>query len=55
MKDISGLNHPIYFESEKNQSKLIPQLLTEGESGLATLMDWMISLKQSNSLSRQKY
>ena len=48
MKDISGLNHPIYSESEKNQSKLIPQLLKEGESGLATLMDWMISLKRES-------
>ncbi|WP_019507825.1 GUN4 domain-containing protein [Pleurocapsa sp. PCC 7319] len=52
MKDISGLNHPIYSESEKNQSKLIPQLLKEGEAGLETLMDWMISLgKESDNLA----
>ena len=49
MKDISGLNHPIYTESEKNQLKLIPQLLEEGEAGLKTLMDWMVSLEQEST------
>ncbi|MDJ0569055.1 MAG: GUN4 N-terminal ARM-like repeat domain-containing protein [Pleurocapsa sp. MO_192.B19] len=49
MKDISGLNHPIYTESEKNQLKLIPQLLEEGEAGLKTLTDWMVSLEQEST------
>ena len=55
MEDISGLNHPIYSESEKNQLKLIPQLLKEGEAGLKTLMDWMVSLeKESHNLALGK-
>ncbi len=45
MEDISGLNHQIYSESEKNQLKLIPQLLAEGEAGLKVLTDWMLSLR----------
>ena len=45
MEDISGLNHQIYSESPKNQLKLIPQLLAEGEAGLKVLMDWMLSLR----------
>jgi GUN4-like/ARM-like repeat domain, GUN4-N terminal len=45
MQDISGLNHQIYLESEKNQLKLIPQLSAEGEAGLKVLMDWMLSLR----------
>lgn len=49
MEDISGLNHPIYSESEKTQLKLIPQLLEEGEAGLKTLMDWMVSLEKESA------
>ena len=45
MENISGLNHQIYSESPKNQLKLIPQLLAEGEAGLKVLMDWMLSLR----------
>jgi hypothetical protein len=45
MEDISGLNHQIYSESEKNQLKLIPQLLAEGEAGLKVLTDWMFSVR----------
>lgn len=46
MQDISGLNHQIYLESEKNQLKLITQLSAEGEPGLKVLMDWMLSLRE---------
>ena len=45
MDDIKDLNHPIYSESEKNQLKLVSQLLEAGETGLDVLSDWMISLK----------
>ncbi|MGL5795452.1 MAG: GUN4 N-terminal ARM-like repeat domain-containing protein, partial [Waterburya sp.] len=55
MNSISGLNHPIYTESEKNQLQLVSQLLTEGETGLNILMDWMISQKtQSDNLALGK-
>lgn len=46
MNSISGLNHPIYTESAKNQLQLVSQLLTEGETGINILMDWMLSLEQ---------
>lgn len=45
MDDIRDLNHPIYSESEKNQLKLVSQLLEAGETGLDILSDWMISLQ----------
>ncbi len=45
MDDIRDSNHPIYSESEKNQLKLVSQLLEAGETGLDVLSDWMISLK----------
>ena len=45
MDDIRDLNHPIYSESEKNQLKLVSQLLEAGETGLDVLLDWMISLQ----------
>ena len=45
MEDISGSNHPIYSESEKNQLKLVSKLLEQGESGLNILMDWMVFQK----------
>ncbi|MBE9044372.1 GUN4 N-terminal ARM-like repeat domain-containing protein [Pleurocapsales cyanobacterium LEGE 10410] len=55
MEDISGTNHPIYSESEKNQLKLVSKLLEEGETGWKILMDWMISQKnKSNSLALGK-
>lgn len=55
MNSISGLNHPIYKESEKNQLQLVSQLLIEGETGLNILMDWMISQKtQTNNLALGK-
>ena len=46
MENISGTKHRIYSESEKNQLKLVSQLLDEGETGLDILMDWMSQLAQ---------
>jgi hypothetical protein len=55
MNSISSLNHPIYKESEKNQLQLVSQLITEGETGLNVLMDWMISLEcKSDNLALGK-
>ena len=54
MDDIKDLNHPIYSESEKNQLKLVSQLLEAGETGLDILSDWMISLKGENNLALGK-
>ena len=41
MQDISSLSSQLNSESEKNQLKLIPQLIETGESGYQTLMEWM--------------
>ena len=55
MEDISGKNHLIYSESEKNQLKIVSQLLEEGETGLNILLDWMVSQKnQSGNLALGK-
>lgn len=55
MEDIIGLHHQIYSASEKNQLKIVSQLLEEGESGLNILMDWMISLgNKSDNLALGK-
>ena len=45
MDDIKDLNHPIYSESDKNQLKLVSQLLEAGETGLNILLNWMISVQ----------
>lgn len=56
MQDINSINHSIYSESEKNQLKLVSQLLeTDGDEGLNILMDWMVSVKsQSDNLALGK-
>jgi len=55
MQDISSINHPIYSESKKNQLKSVDLLLADPESGLKTLMDWMLSVKgQSENLALGK-
>lgn len=54
MENISGTKHRIYSESEKNQLKLVSQLLDEGEAGLDILMDWMSQLGQSDNLALGK-
>ena len=54
MENISGTKHRIYSESEKNQLKLVSQLLDEGETGLDILIDWMSQLGQSNNLALGK-
>ncbi|MEL6579074.1 MAG: GUN4 N-terminal ARM-like repeat domain-containing protein [Cyanobacteria bacterium J06621_12] len=45
MQDISSIKHSIYSESEKNQLKIVEQLLSDRESGLEILMDWMIDVQ----------
>jgi len=55
MQDISSISHSIYSESEKNQLKLVDQLLETGDAGLNILLDWMITVKsQSNNLALGK-
>ena len=55
MENTSGLKHQIYSESQAKQLKSVSQLLEEGETGLATLMDWMISVKhESDNLALGK-
>ena len=54
MENISGTKHRIYSESEKNQLKLVSQLLDEGEAGLDILMDWMSQVGQSDNLALGK-
>ncbi|MEM8674725.1 MAG: GUN4 N-terminal ARM-like repeat domain-containing protein [Cyanobacteria bacterium P01_G01_bin.67] len=55
MQNISSISHPIYQESVKNQLKIIPQLVEDEETGLSTLMDWMISVQtQSHNLALGK-
>lgn len=55
MQDISSINHSIYSESEKNQLKLVCQLLETGDAGLNILLDWMVSVKsQSDNLALGK-
>ena len=54
MENISGTKHQIYSESEKNQLKLVSQLLNEGEAGLNILMDWMSQLGQADNLALGK-
>ena len=54
MENISGTKHRIYSETEKNQLKLVSQLLDEGEAGLDILMDWMSQVGQSNNLALGK-
>lgn len=44
MKNTSGLKHQIYSEPEKKQLKSVSQLLEEGETGLNTIMDWMLGI-----------
>ena len=52
MQDISSIKHSIYSESEKNQLKLVEQLLQDPQSNFPILMDWMISIKdQSKNLA----
>lgn len=52
MPDISSINHLIYSESEKNQLKIVDQLLEDSPSNLKILMDWMMSVKnQSENLA----
>ncbi len=43
MQDISDLNARLRSESEKNQLKIISQLVATGEPGLVSLMEWMVS------------
>ena len=45
MQDISSLSSQLDSESEKNQLKLIPQLIETGEVGYQTLMEWMGSCR----------
>ena len=45
MQDISSLSSQLDSGSEKNQLKLIPQLIETGESGYQTLMAWMGSCR----------
>jgi len=55
MQDISSISHSIYSESEKNQLKLVDQLLETGDAGLNILLDWMVTVKsQSNNLALGK-
>jgi len=46
---MSDNNHPIYLEPEKKQLKLVSQLLEEGEMGLNTLMNWMLSVENAST------
>ena len=46
---MSEIKHPIYLEPEKKQLQLVSQLLEEGEAGLATLMDWMLSIDKGST------
>ena len=43
MQDTKNLSSKLKSESEKNQLKLIPQLVEIGESGYQSLMTWMAS------------
>jgi hypothetical protein len=54
MENISGIKHQIYSESEKNQLKLVSELLNEGETGLNILMDWMTQLGLADNLALGK-
>ncbi len=45
MEDIRDLNERLRSESEKNQLKIIPQLVATGELGLVSLMEWMVSFR----------
>lgn len=47
MQDINNLSSKLKSESEKNQLKLIPQLVETGESGYQSLMTWMSSCQGS--------
>ena len=55
MENTSGLKHQIYSESGTKQLKSVAQLLAEGETGLNTIMDWMLSVNiPSNNLALGK-
>lgn len=47
MQDTKDLSFKLKSESEKNQLKLIPQLVEIGESGYQSLMIWMSSCKDT--------
>ena len=47
MQDTKDLSYKLQSESEKNQLKLIPQLVEIGESGYQSLMTWMSSCKDT--------
>lgn len=47
MQDTKNLSSKLKSESEKNQLKLIPQLVEIGESGYQSLMRWMSSCQDS--------
>ena len=57
MDDISALSCQFQSESEKNQLKLIPQLVSSGESGLAVLMEFLEKSKSipANSVVGKAY
>lgn len=46
MQEISSINHSLYSESEKNQLKIVAQLLEGNDADLDILMDWMVSRKE---------
>ena len=48
MENVSVVKHSIYSETEKNQLSTVAKLLNEGETGLKILMDWMVSLENSD-------
>ncbi|MEM6612602.1 MAG: GUN4 N-terminal ARM-like repeat domain-containing protein [Cyanobacteria bacterium P01_C01_bin.72] len=55
MQDTSSIKHEIYSASAKNQLKIVEQLLSDRESGLKILLDWMIDVKdQSKNLALGK-
>ena len=51
MQDIKNLSSQLTSESEKNQLKLIPQLVETGETGYKSLMMWMSSCEGTLNLA----
>ncbi|GAB4538335.1 MAG: GUN4 domain-containing protein [Pleurocapsa sp.] len=54
MEDIRTLSSKLQSESEKNQLKLIPELLAQGNSGLEILMNWMTCRPKESPLALGK-
>jgi hypothetical protein len=51
MEDIRTLSSKLQSESEKNQLKIIPELVAQGETGLKILMEWMNSQPKESPLA----